>query len=278
MNLLQDLSKKINTNKFRLFLLFIYTFGLYAVYRCFTDVSVWWIVAGIVWAKIVILIGHNIGMHRLFSHMSFDTNRLGENIIAWFSVLVGVGSPIQYARNHRFHHLHSDKPLDWHSPKNDGYLFTMFGLWQFRPLSWFMQRGGMMPRDLLYHPTYKFIHDNYYLIWATLLSVTCLIDWRIALYLVIFPSFFYHMEVNLFTNCICHGLGYRNFNTPDGSTNNKWLQWWMMGESLHNNHHGKSNLYDFAVKRGEFDFSGWVAEKLFAVPGTKTHTGKVRTT
>lgn len=271
----QYISKKINTNKFRIFLFLIYTLGIYSIYRCFTDVSWLWLVVGIVWAKIVILIGHNIGMHRLFSHNSFDTTRFRENIIAWFSVLVGVGSPIQYARNHRFHHRHPDQPLDWHSPKNDGFFKTMLGVWQFKPLSWFMERGGMMPRDLLYHPTYKFIHDNYYLIWATLLAVASLIDWRIALYLIIFPSFFYHLEVNLFTNAICHSIGYRNYNTLDNSTNNRWLQWWMMGESLHNNHHAKSNLYDFAIKKEEFDFSGWVTQKLFAVPGTRTTIGKI---
>lgn len=270
------MNKLLNTNKFRIFLFLIYTLGIYSVYKCFVDVSWAWLVAGVIWAKIVILVGHNIGMHRLFSHRSFNTNKLGENIIAWFSLLVGVGSPIQYARNHRFHHLHSDKPLDWHSPKNDGRLFTMLGLWQFRPLSWFMQRGGVMPRDLLKLPIHKFIHDYYYAIWFTLFVLTFIINWKIALYLLVFPSFFYHIEVNLCTNLLSHSIGYRNFDTPDNSSNNKWLQWWMMGESLHNNHHGKSNLYDFAVKKGEFDFSGWIAEKIFSIPGKQTENGKVR--
>ena len=274
--MLETLNKKINTNKFRLFLFMIYTLGTYAVYRCFTDVSFWWLFAGFIWAKIIILIGHNIGMHRLFSHRSFNTTKLGEDIIAWFSVLLGVGSPIQYARNHRFHHLHTDKPLDWHSPHNDGALLTMFGLWQFRPLSWFMERGGIMPRDLLKHPTYKFIHDNYYFIWSLLLLPTLLIDWRVALYLIIFPSFYFHVEVNLGVNYICHKLGYRNFDVPDKSTNgNRWLQWWMMGESLHNNHHAKANLYYFGVKPNEFDFSGWFAEKVFSVDGINTKNGKI---
>ena len=160
---METVYKFINYNKFRIFLSLIYIAGFTGVGMVlFGDVSPWWILAGVVWSKIIQLIGHSIGMHRYFSHKSFNTTPTGERLMAWTSLLLGVGSPIQYARNHRQHHRVTDEPTDWHSPVNDGKLYTALGIWEFNSLSWFMNRGGMTPRDLIGHPTYRFIHDHYY--------------------------------------------------------------------------------------------------------------------
>ena len=102
--MLEYLKKKINTNKYRLFLATIYLASFYAIYLVFVNVSAWWLLAALVWSKIIQLIGHSIGMHRYFSHKSFNTTPFGERLMAWTSLLLGVGSPIQYARNHRQHH------------------------------------------------------------------------------------------------------------------------------------------------------------------------------
>lgn len=269
--------KKINTNKYRLFLGTIYLVSFYAIgLILFGDVSAWWLLAALVWSKIIQLIGHSVGMHRYFSHKSFNTTLNGERLMAWTSLLLGVGSPIQYARNHRQHHKVVDKPTDWHSPKNDGRLYTALGIWEFNSLSWFMERGGMTPRDLLVHPTYRFIHDHYYKIWGALTAITLLINWHITLYLLAVPSFIYHIELNVWVNCVGHSWGYRNFDTEDQSRNNQWVQTFSLGEGLHNNHHAHAQLYDFAVKKGESDISAWFIEKFLAVPGPQTEAGKIR--
>ena len=269
--------KKINKNKYRLFLGTIYLVSFYAIgLILFGDVSAWWLLAALVWSKIIQLIGHSVGMHRYFSHKSFNTTLNGERLMAWTSLLLGVGSPIQYARNHRQHHKVVDQPSDWHSPKNDGRLYTALGIWEFNSLSWFMERGGMTPRDLLVHPTYRFIHDHYYKIWGALTAITLLINWHITLYLLAVPSFIYHIELNVWVNCVGHSWGYRNFNTEDQSRNNQWVQTFSLGEGLHNNHHAHAQLYDFAVKKGESDISAWFIEKFLAVPGPQTEAGKIR--
>lgn len=277
MKFLNTIKRIINTNKFRIFLTLIYIISFYAIgLVIFGDVSAWWLLAGLVWSKIIQLIGHSIGMHRYFSHKSFNTTPAGEKLMAWTSFLLGVGSPIQYARNHRQHHKVSDQPSDWASPKNDGKLYTALGIWEFNSLSWFMERGGMTPRDLIIHPTYKFIHDYYYVMWTALLAITATINWHLMLYLIALPSLIYHFELNMFVNCSGHSWGYRNFNTPDDSRNSMLVQWWTLGCGLHNNHHAHAQLYDFAVKKGESDVSAWFIEKFLAVPGTRTSSGKMR--
>lgn len=274
---MDTISKFLNRNKFRLFLGTVYLTSFVGIGLVIAGyASAWWLLAALLWSKLIQLIGHSIGMHRYFSHKSFNTTLTGEKVMAWTSFLLGVGSPIQYARNHRQHHKVVDQPNDWHSPKNDGKLYTALGIWEFNSLSWFMSRGGITPRDLIVHPTYKFIHDKYYTLWAILAFWLVLIDWRLAVFMLALPSFIFHVELNVWVNCVGHSLGYRNFETNDTSTNNQWVQTFTLGEGLHNNHHANAQLYDFAVKKGESDVSAWVIEKFFAVPGTRTTNGKMR--
>jgi stearoyl-CoA desaturase (delta-9 desaturase) len=276
MKFINAINHTINVNKFRIFLSLLYIVSVYAIgLVIFGDVSAWWLLAGLVWSKIVQLVGHNIGMHRYFSHKSFNTTPMGEKLMAWTSVLLGIGSPIQYVRNHRQHHKVTDKPTDWHSPVVDGKLYTALGIWEFNNRSWFEARGGMTPRDLVGHPTYRFIHDHYYKIWTVLTLVTLLINWHITLFLLAIPSLIFHIEMNLWFNCVGHSWGYRNFNTNDESRNNKWLQIFTLGEGLHNNHHANAQLYNYAVKKGESDISAWVIDKFLAVPGQQTTQGKI---
>ena len=67
-------------------LIIITLYGLYLV--VVGEVSVWWIVLGVVWAKISQLFGHNIGIHRFYTHRSFKTTKPWEYDIAFlvFSV------------------------------------------------------------------------------------------------------------------------------------------------------------------------------------------------
>jgi stearoyl-CoA desaturase (delta-9 desaturase) len=277
LSMFSQLKNILNANKFRIFLGLIYLTSFYGIFMLFNGVSLWWLLAGLVWSKLIQLIGHSIGMHRYFSHKSFNTTPFGEKLMAWTSLLLGVGSPIQYARNHRQHHKVTDKETDWHSPVVDGELYTALGIWEFNSLKWFMDRGGMTPRDLIVHPTYRFIHDHYYKIWAALTAVTLLIDWRITVFLLAVPSWIYHVELNVFVNWIGHTHGYRNFDTEDRSKNNGWVHLWTLGEGLHNNHHANANCYDFAVKDSEaFDVSAWVIDKFLAVPGENTERGRIR--
>ncbi len=56
-------------------------------------------------------------------------------------------------------------------------------------------------------------------------------------------------------NGLGHYWGYRNFETPDASTNLPGAPWSLLtaGEALHNNHHHVQNAARFSMKKGEID-------------------------
>lgn len=64
-------------------------------------------------------------------------------------------------------------------------------------------------------------------------------------------------------NGIGHYWGYRNFETPDGSTNIINLGVMIGGEELHNNHHAYPSSAKFSSKRWEID-SGWLYIQLLS--------------
>lgn len=266
----------IRQNRFRIFLGAIYLSSIFGLVMLFYGVHWGWFVAAFLLSKLNQLIGHSIGMHRLFSHRAFTTTPACERLIAWWSVLVGVGSPIQYVLNHRYHHRVADQPRDLHSPQVDGRIRTALGLWQFHGMGWFKTKGFAMPRDLMKSSTHRFINDNYYKIWILMALGALALDWKVAVYCLAMQSFIYHVELNVFVNMIGHSWGKRNFEVADNSRNNMWISWYLLGEGLHNNHHAHPCLYDFAVKAGEFDPSGWVIDRLFAIDGKSTACGKVR--
>ena len=74
-------------------------------------------------------------------------------------------------------------------------------------------------------------------------------------------------------NGLGHHTGYRNFETPDASTNVVPFGVWLGGEELHNNHHAFPSSAKFSVRRWEFDI-GWLYLKVFSALGL-AHIRKV---
>ena len=58
---------------------------------------------------------------------------------------------------------------------------------------------------------------------------------------------------------------YRNHNTLDNSYNNTVVNWYLLGEGLHNNHHAEPGNYNQAHAPGEFDLGAWIIKKFFYV-------------
>lgn len=70
-------------------------------------------------------IGINLGYHRALSHRALRLPKWLERM----AITLGLpaGTPIQWAGNHRFHHGHTDRPGDPHSPHLDGIWFAHVG-------------------------------------------------------------------------------------------------------------------------------------------------------
>lgn len=211
--------------------------------------------------------GTVIGLHRLFSHNSFQTYRWVKRVLLILGVLSAQGSPLWWVANHRgLHHPHADQDKDLHTPKK--------GVWH-SYINWQLQLKSndvklSYAKDLLQDPMFKFCHVNYdWIVWGSIATLA-LIDPVLCLYLLVIPQFLvFHME-NL-TNVAGHmpKWGYRNFDTNDCSTNNSILGILSLGDMFHNNHHAKPKSYTTAVRPLEVDLSGLAIKYL--IPSWKRH-------
>jgi stearoyl-CoA desaturase (Delta-9 desaturase) len=61
-------------------------------------------------------LGITLSYHRQLSHRSFQTPKWLEYALAYCGVLAIQGDPLEWVSSHRYHHLHTDTPLDPHSP------------------------------------------------------------------------------------------------------------------------------------------------------------------
>lgn len=230
-----------------------------------------WTLLSFLISKIITIPAHHIAMHRYFAHKSFVTTKGRHVFLTWVSILLGAGSPVLYSTTHRHHHKHSDDKYDVHSPKNS--ILESLGGWHIKPFEWFNKEKQVrtVPKDLIRDPTIRFVHHNYFKLWAGLITLGLLlgiIDWHIPLFIFFAPLGWYVFSSGMFVNTLNHlttKISYRNFNTNDNSQNNIIVHWYTLGEGLHNNHHACPNEYNQAIKTNEFDIVGWLIKRFFIV-------------
>lgn len=70
--------------------------------------------------------GITLSYHRQLSHRAFECPKWLEYLLAYFGCLAVEGAPIGWVRMHRYHHMHSDKEDDVHSPM-DGFWWSHIG-------------------------------------------------------------------------------------------------------------------------------------------------------
>lgn len=197
--------------------------------------------------------------HRYFSHRSFSTSRAFQFVLGALGASSGQQGPLWWAWVHRNHHRYTDRPQDFHSPYQRGFLFAHVG-WIFTPrvdkpdyatvadlarypeLRW-LDRFWGVPLAALGGAFFLFggVHG---LVWGFLVSTVVL--WQ-ATYSI---------------NSLMHLVGRRRFPTPDTSRNSLALAILTLGEGWHNNHH----YYPGSMWQGfywwQVDFAGYVIKAL----------------
>ena len=71
-------------------------------------------------------LGITLSYHRQLSHRAFATPKWLEYTLAYCGVLAIQGDPLEWVSSHRYHHLHTDTPLDPHSPY-EGFWWSHMG-------------------------------------------------------------------------------------------------------------------------------------------------------
>ncbi|QLE79547.1 acyl-CoA desaturase [Francisella sp. Scap27] len=186
------------------------------------------------------------GYHRYFAHKSFQTSRTFQFILALVGSWASQNGPLWWSGHHRYHHIHSDKETDLHTPKN-GFLQAHFG-WVFIPKN--EKVDPKFTKDWMKYPE---------LVWLDKYSHLSFVAYLIGLFVLgsliatMFPSLntsgltfvlcggifstvlLYHTTFSV--NSFCHIFGKKDYKTTDNSRNNWFVALMTFGEGWHNNHH-----------------------------------------
>eukprot|EP00210_Caulerpa_lentillifera_P005080 g4853.t1 len=206
-------------------------------------------------------LGITLSYHRQLSHRSFNTPKWIEYFFAYCGVLAGQGDPREWVSSHRYHHVHTDTPLDPHSPY-EGFFWSHMG--------WLLDNKVTLDRvgtrtnrnDMKNEWFYQWLEKTYawhmvgmFLVLYALGGLPVVI-WGGALRLV----FVYH--VTWFVNSACHCWGYQQYKTSDLSRNNWWVALLAFGEGWHNNHHA----FEYSARHGfewwQFDITWMIISLL----------------
>lgn len=210
-------------------------------------------------------LGITLSFHRQISHRSFATPKWLEYALAYCGVLAVQGDPIEWASSHRYHHLHTDTPMDPHSPY-EGFWWSHMG--------WLLDNEATLTRvgrrgntaDLEAQPFYRFIRDTYawhvvaQFVGLYLLGGFPAVVWGGALRV----AWVYH--ITWFVNSASHCWGSQSYNTGDLSRNNWWVGILAFGEGWHNNHHA----FEFSARHG---LEWWQYDATWAVISTLQKLG-----
>jgi stearoyl-CoA desaturase (delta-9 desaturase) len=194
--------------------------------------------------------------HRYFSHRAFRTSRVLQFLFAALAASAVQRGPLWWAAHHRYHHAHSDRPGDPHSPAQHGFLWSHTG--------WFMAREHFgtrtaLVRDLARYPELRLL-DRFDVAVPFLLALVLfaagellrveapwlgtdgwqLLTWGFCVSTVVL----YHATFTV--NSLAHRLGSRRYATRDDSRNNWFIALFTLGEGWHNNHHH----YPLAARQG----------------------------
>lgn len=220
-----------------------FAFSVYAFY----DWDTRYLIYSPVFFYIYFHIGTSIGLHRYFVHRSFSTSKRISYVIAFFSTLSLVGSPLLWALIHRQHHLQSDDDKDPHSFRKTGVLSILLGTW-YDGLPLTVKNAQDLSRDR----ALLWAHRNFFKIILSWMALLTVIDPKACIYFYLLPVCI-SVHVSSFNLILHHFSGYRNFPTKDHSKNNWWMFPISLGESWHNNHHQYPARYSTKVFWWELD-------------------------
>ena len=199
-------------------------------------------------------LGLSINNHRYLSHKTFEYRyKWMEKVFSLLATVAGTGSPLNWVEIHIQHHRHADTEKDPHSPRYKSYFEIIVP--QFENHEY--KRVKRMLRD----PFHVFLHRKYWLVNFTWWAILYLVG-GMWLFLFLGPVAALATMTTQFTYqaYLTHKFGYRNYDTKDDSRNAPSIYIFDFGEALHNNHHAKPNEYNYAHKKGEFDFGGWLVK------------------
>ncbi len=227
-------------------------FGLVAAVLCLWGHGFSWVDLGLLLGMYALTgLGITVGYHRLFTHRSFETNRLVQFLLGVFASMAVEGPLLKWVAMHRRHHQNSDQPDDPHSPYHQGrgVLGLLRGGWHAH-LGWVfgpdppdldryvkdLRRSSLLRTVSALFPLWVAIGLLIPAVLGGLLTGT----WTGALFGLIWGglariSLVHHVTWSI--NSVCHLWGQRPYPNNDQSRDNFVFGVLGLGEGWHNTHH-----------------------------------------
>ncbi len=176
-------------------------------------------------------LGTTVAFHRALAHKSLRLNPVVRNVLTFFAMFNGGGSPLSWAANHRLHHAKSDTPEDISSPGVGGFWWSH--------LRWLWQAGAPPIKRYckdMDKPEYRFWARAQMPILALAFFGGLAFGWTAFFWLGPIRLVF-ALHAQCFVNSVCH---LKKDPGPDGTAMNvRWLSLmhFFQGENWHANHH-----------------------------------------
>jgi len=208
---------------------------------------------GVYYARMVVV---TAAYHRYFSHRAYRTSRFFQFLLALGAQSAAQNDVLWWSSHHRWHHRHSDTPLDLHSAKLFGFWHSHFG-WIIKE-TW--KTDLKLVPDLAKFPELRFLsRPGINVLPAALLGLAFLvIGGPFALLWGFMVSTVLLWHGSFAINSLTHMFGSRRYATKDCSRNNWLLAILTTGEGWHNNHHH----YPSAANQG---FFWWEVDLTYGV-------------
>ena len=211
-----------------------------------------------------------LGLHRLWSHDAYKTNKYVEFVLAVLSAGTLQGPALSWASNHFDHHTYTDTEKDPHTPQKYKSRFMGF-LWSH--MGWMLVGEG----------SYKSINR----VTMVKLGKNKILRWQLKYYwqiatamntivpafvgfvfggtaLAAYAGFVFiglsralQQQATFFVNSLCHFVGTQKY-TNGTSRDIWWLAFMLLGENWHNFHHAFPSDYRNGAKWYQADVHKWL--------------------
>ncbi|MEJ2308578.1 MAG: fatty acid desaturase [Gammaproteobacteria bacterium] len=227
----------------------------------------WWQLALVTLALTHITIASvTIFLHRAQAHRAVDLGPVPSHFFRfWLWLTTGMVTR-EWVAVHRKHHAKCESQEDPHSPQVEGLNKVLWGgTWLYRKATQESETlekyGRGTPDDWLERKVYGRLPwlgvSTMLVIDLVCFGLPGLLVWGVQM---IWIPFWAAGVIN----GLAHFWGYRNWNTPDASTNISPLGILIGGEELHNNHHAFASSARLSYRWYEFDI-GWFYIRLLEV-------------
>lgn len=211
-----------------------------------------------------------LGLHRLWSHDTYKTNKYVEFILAVLSAGTLQGPALSWASNHFDHHTYTDTEKDPHTPQKYNGGFMGF-LWSH--MGWMLVGEGSYKSinrvTMVKLGRNKVLRWQLKYYWHIAIAMNTIVPAFVGFIfggsaLAAYAGFLFiglgralQQQATFFVNSLCHFVGTQKY-TNGTSRDIWWLAFMLLGENWHNFHHAFPSDYRNGAKWYQTDVHKWL--------------------